>query len=162
MDNILKIIPLTKEYAIDNSDNILKLERNWIEIGDIPWNLENLLYDLPMKWDLSYVSKFNNQFIGYQIASKQRDNVFLHKIIVDQSVRGIGVGKKLLYELLKKSTEYGFEKINFKVRLDNKAYGFYDKLGFKKLDEIDHSRPDGIKCYYYDTVIKDVMGNFSF
>ena len=63
MDNKLKIIPLTKEYAINNSESILRLERNWIEIGDDPWNLENLLYELPMKWDLSHAAKFNNQFI---------------------------------------------------------------------------------------------------
>lgn len=155
----MEIIPLTKDYAIEKANEILALEHNWTEIGDEAWNIGNLLYELPMKWELSHVAILDGKIVGYQVASLREGKVFLNKIIIDKNIRGKGIGKKLLRAYLEKCLENKIERTIFRVRIDNPAVEFYDKLGFKKIDEIDKSRPDGVESFFYDNVIKDVIKN---
>ena len=155
----MEIIPLTKDYAIEKTDEILELEKNWTEIGDGAWNVNNLLYELPMKWELSHIALDEDKIIGYQIGSLRRGNAFLNKIIVDGNRRGIGIGRKLLKVFLDKCLEKELERIIFRVRTDNPALEFYDKLKFTRLEEIDYGRADRLPSYFYDTLIKEVIKN---
>ena len=154
---MIKIVKLTKELAVKISDQILILEKNWAEIGDEPWNIDNLLNDLPLKWDLSQLALVDNNVVGYLIASLKDNAVYLNKIVVDKSQRNFGIGKKLLKEFLKKSLKIKINKVIFKVRIDNPAVKFYEKLNFKKKDEIDKSRSDGVESYFYENNINEVL-----
>jgi len=155
----VSIVLLTKGFALARAEEILALEHNWTEIGDEPWNLDNLMSKLPGKWELSHVALKDEDIIGYQIGSLKDGGVFLNKIVVDQERRVNGTGRKLLKAFLSKSLEKGIERIRFKVRVDNAAVKFYGKLGFIPEKEIDHSRPDKIASHVYDTKIKDVIEN---
>ncbi|MEM3113227.1 MAG: GNAT family N-acetyltransferase [Candidatus Pacearchaeota archaeon] len=157
----LKIITLSKEYAIKNTEEILKLEKNWVEIGDEPWTIDNLMYELPMKWKLSHVALYNGKIVGYQIGSLKDNVIFLNKIITDKGYRGLGIGKKLLKEFMEKSLQEGIKRIHFRVRVDNPAVMFYNKLGFKPNEKLDYQRKDGIASYYYDNEIEKVIGNLT-
>lgn len=157
--DIIEILPLTEEFAKNNSEEILDLEYNWVEIGDELWKIENLLYPLESKWELSHVAKYNGKIVGYQIGSIREGKVFLNKIIVDKNIRGLGIGKQLLRSFLQKSSEKGVKNIIFRVRTDNPAVGFYEKLGFTKNKEIDRTRKDGVESYFYDSPIKSVINN---
>jgi len=155
----VRIVPLTKELALDRLEDILALEDNWTEIGDEPWNSDNLMYELPEKWELSYIAMGGEEIIGYQIGSLRDEVVYLHKIVIDQKKRVKGAGRKLLKAFLEKSLKKGIERVRFKVRTDNPAVGFYEKLDFIPEKEIDYSRSDGVGSYFYNTLIKNVIEN---
>lgn len=155
----MEIIPLTKDYAIEKADEILALEHNWKEIGDEAWDLGNLVYELPLKWELSHVALHDSIIVGYQIGSLKEGNAFLNKIVVDREKRGLGIGRKLLRAFLEKCLEKELERIRFRVRINNPAVEFYDKLKFTRLDGIDYGRADGLPSYFYDSLIKEVLQN---
>lgn len=155
----MKIINLTKNYTIEKADEILALEKNWAEIGDDAWKVSNLLYELPMKWELSHAALDEKKIVGYQIGSLREENAFLHKIVVDKGRRGAGIGRKLLLTFLERCLEKELERIRFRVRTDNPAVEFYDKLKFTRLEAIDYGRADGLPSYFYDTKIKEVLQN---
>lgn len=153
----MKILSLSKNFAVKNAEEILSLEHNWTEIGDKPWNIDNLLYELPMKWGLSQIALHDKKIVGYLVGSVKDNAAFLNKIVVDKNVRGLGIGKKLIASFLKKCLEKNLQRVTFKVRTDNPAVIFYDCLGFKKLPKIDTTRPDGVESYFYDTIISGVL-----
>lgn len=155
----LQIVPLTKQIALHQAESILKLEHNWTEIGDEPWKLENLMYELPGKWELSHIALNHGSVLGYQIGSVRDGCAFLNKIIVDREKRVKSAGRGLLRAFLQKGLEKGIESVQFRVRTDNLAVGFYAKLGFVPKRELDYSRKDGVASYFYDTRIADVIQN---
>jgi len=156
----VQILLLSKEYAQKNSEKILELENNWKEIGDEPWNISNLMYELSYKWELSYAAIIEGKIVGYQVGSfKEEDAVFLNKIVVDKSFRNAGIGKKLLKAFLEKALNFGKKRIIFRVRTDNPAVNFYDKLGCKRKKELDYNRSDGVASYYYDNKIETISMN---
>ncbi len=155
----MEIVNFTRQYAIEKSNEILALERNWKEIGDEPWNIDNLLLELPKKWELSHIAFDENKIVGYQIGSLRDGNGFLNKIIVDGDRRGFGIGRKLLRAFLESCYSKDFEKVRFRVRTDNPAVAFYDKLGFRKSERIDYGRADKLPSYFYDTLVKEVIKN---
>ncbi len=153
----MKILSLSKNFAVKNAEEILSLEHNWTEIGDKPWSIDNLLSELPMKWELSQVALHDKKIVGYIIGSVKDNAAFLNKIIVDKNIRGLGTGKKLIASFLKKCLEKNLQRVRFRVRTDNPSVVFYDNLGFKKLPKIDKTRPDGVESYFYDTIISGVL-----
>lgn len=156
----MEIISLSKEYAMQNAELILDLEQFWQEIGDGVWTLENLLLTIPGKWKLSHVALEHDKIIGYQVGSLyEEDSVYLNKIVVNLDIRRKGCGRGLLKQFLEKSLKIGREQVKFKVRTENPAANFYDRLGFLKKAELDYSRPNGVTSFFYDTSIKDVLPN---
>ncbi|MFH1358916.1 MAG: GNAT family N-acetyltransferase [archaeon] len=159
MEEKLEILQLSKEFCEKISNKILKLEKNWVEIGDEAWNIDNLMYELPLKWEVSHVALIGDEVVGYQIGSLRDNSVFLNKIIVDASKRGLGIGKKLLKAFLEKASKNNIKNVIFRVRTDNPAVTFYDKLEFNKVEGVDKTRSDGIDSYFYDTEISKVIDN---
>jgi len=122
-------------------------------------SLDNEMYELPLKWEVSHIAMLGDEVVGYQIGSLRDNSIFLNKIIVDASKRGLGIGKKLLKAFLEKASKNNIKNVIFRVRTDNPAVTFYDKLEFNKSSEIDKSRPDGVESYFYDTEISKVINN---
>jgi len=157
---MLEIKKLTKNFAIKYTEEILSLEKNWREIGDVPWRVDNLLMELELKWELSHVSIYNKKIAGYQIGSLKEGSAFLNKIVVDKEARNLSIGKKLLKKFLESCLQKNLDNLRFRVRTDNPAVAFYDKLGFKRKAELDYTRTDKIPSYFYDILIKDAIKNF--
>ncbi len=156
---MLEIKKLTKNFAIKYAEAILSLEKNWQEIGDIPWTVDNLIMELELKWKLSHVVIYNKKIVGYQIGSLKEDSAFLNKIVVDKEARNLGIGKKLLKKFLESCLQKNLDYLRFRVRTDNPAVAFYDKLGFKRKNKLDYTRADKTPSYFYDTLIKDAIKN---
>ena len=156
---MLEIKKLTKNFAIEHMKEILSLEYNWQEIGDIPWTVDNLVMELELKWELSHVAIYNKKIVGYQIGSLKDSKAFLNKIVVNKEARNLGIGKKLLRKFLESCLKKNLDYLRFRVRTDNPAVAFYDKLGFKRKDELDYTRTDKIPSHFYDTLIKDAIKN---
>jgi ribosomal protein S18 acetylase RimI-like enzyme len=63
----------------------------------------------------------------------------IYAVAVDPDGRGMGVGKKLMTEMLDHLRRRGARRVFLEVRTDNAAaIGLYRKLGFVELGMIDH------------------------
>ncbi|HZX44227.1 MAG TPA: GNAT family N-acetyltransferase [Candidatus Nanoarchaeia archaeon] len=110
--------------------DLLKLEKNWVSIGERPWSSENFKVDLPGKWKLSLYASYQKRIVGYAICSIEGNIGRLNKILVDESLRNKGIGSKLWNELLRRCRELGLQKMEFKSSPDNpSAISFYRKKG---------------------------------
>jgi ribosomal protein S18 acetylase RimI-like enzyme len=81
---------------------------------------------------------YDDEFVGMMVgfinfstfAAQKYINV--HDLIVLKEYRHLGIGRKLLEEVLKIAQESGYCKVNLEVRVDNpNAQNLYKGLGFK-------------------------------
>lgn len=139
MDNKkISVETLTEEFLKCHYDNFLYLEREWVALGDRPWNQEKFLSELPDKWEMSSYASEGDKIVGYAIISSipKNNQAYLRKILVDRECIGKGVGSLLLNETIRKCTEKGIEKLIFKVRTNAKsAIKLYEKFNVKFLDK---------------------------
>lgn len=105
------------------------------------------------------LAKDNEQYIGY--ASYQlnceSNRTKLHKIYVLPEQQGKGIGKILLQEIIAKALEGENKKLFLNVNKHNKAVNFYEKNGFKIIDEEDI--PIGNGYYMNDYVMELELSN---
>lgn len=78
----------------------------------------------------------NDNILGYCFAGIDSDfydsTVWLNDLVVDESARGLGIGKRLVRETLKELKSKGHHNVMLNVSLQNKpALGLYEKTGFK-------------------------------
>lgn len=66
-------------------------------------------------------------YLAYELNYKDRDQTKIHKIYVLPSTQGRGVGKLLIDRVAK---EHHNKSIALNVNRNNKAIGFYERLGF--------------------------------
>jgi GNAT superfamily N-acetyltransferase len=64
-----------------------------------------------------------------------RPTLYLEDIVVRESARGSGVGRRLMARLATIALERGWGRVDFHVLDWNPARGFYQKLGFGHLEE---------------------------
>lgn len=159
---MVTINKLTRDYLNEHMHSFLLLEPYWTAIGDDAWTSGRMLEDLPKKWDMSHYAAQDDHIIGYQFGCMcahpgHEDKAYLKKIVVDQSRRNSGAGRLLITSFLGSADSQGIERVRFRVRVDNPAVPFYDKLGFTRLPEIDNTRPDGVQSYMYEDNIKEML-----
>lgn len=109
----MKIKQLDKQIAEELSNSILDLEKFVNNVGGPDWTKENLLKDLPKKWDLSFLIMNDVKIIGYIIASDRNKCYHIHRPFLHPEYRG-----KLTLHLLrlaaKKAKEFDFNEISWK------------------------------------------------
>lgn len=76
-------------------------------------------------------------FAAYELNYKQQPVCKLHKIYILPSMQGKQVGKALVDEVARIAREAGMQRISLNVNRENKATGFYERLGFAKTGEED-------------------------
>lgn len=60
-----------------------------------------------------------------------RPGIFVEDLYVTQSVRGLGIGRRLLARLAQITIERDYRRLDLMVLHWNPARGFYDRLGFR-------------------------------
>jgi ribosomal protein S18 acetylase RimI-like enzyme len=74
--------------------------------------------------------------IGFASFSKVQPGIFkLHKLYVLPGLQNMNVGRSLLECVIEECTIEGAEKLQLNVNRNNKAISFYEKLGFKIIQE---------------------------
>src|SRR2546421_11277830 len=74
--------------------------------------------------------------IGFASFSKIREGIFkLHKLYVLPGLQNMNVGKSLLECVMEECSVEGGTKLQLNVNRNNKAVSFYERLGFKIIDE---------------------------
>lgn len=125
----MRITSVTGEVLNNYIDQLLEIDRH--TPGE-RWNLENFLFELPMKWQLSEMLVGElNQVEGFLIASFRNSVFHIHRLAIREEYKGKGLGKKLILSLADKARTSQIETITLKVALTNEsAIKFYEHLGF--------------------------------
>ena len=116
-----------------------KLHRNWN--GEFGLRMPDTNDDVTRTWIKNRGPVFlcamdkDNNVIGYAAAGKKsmfKDTCWLSDISVDESARGMGIGKRLVRETLKELKSKGHHNVMLNVSLQNKpALSLYEKTGFR-------------------------------
>jgi ribosomal protein S18 acetylase RimI-like enzyme len=127
----IRIVNLTKLNVLEYSEGILNvLSQDQINY----WKVEHLMIDLPMKWEHSYVLLKAEDLVGFIICSIKNNNIHVHKIYIDETVKGKGLGKKILFHCLENVKN--IKKCSLFVYGNNiEAIRFYDKRRFLVIDK---------------------------
>jgi ribosomal protein S18 acetylase RimI-like enzyme len=121
---------LTRDAAQKHGQSLLSLAQ---DIEWEYWTLENLLAELPRKWELSLIALRDGVPVGYAIISRKPQSFHLHHLIVGQSERGSGLGARLLQRMLDDASKAGAEQFTLKVLKSNtRAIEFYLRHGFER------------------------------
>jgi ribosomal protein S18 acetylase RimI-like enzyme len=126
---IVEYRPLTYDVAKRGGEALLGLG------SDNPWEywtVENLLLDLPFKWELSMIALLDDTFVGYAIASDKGQLIHLHHLIVGARWRRMGFGRELLRCVALNAFQIPATEMSLKVYKDNiQAVHFYERYGFE-------------------------------
>jgi GNAT superfamily N-acetyltransferase len=99
------------------------------------WTLENLLADLPDKWQLSWLAMHGETPVGYIISSWRDGELRAHHMAVASSWRGQNVGRNLIGRIALCAKERGALQITAKVpSRDQRAIRFHELCGWQVTD----------------------------
>lgn len=76
-------------------------------------------------------------FAAYELNYKDQPLSKLHKIYILPTMQGKSVGKALIQKVAEIATTAGMKGVSLNVNRDNKAIGFYERHGFRKIGEED-------------------------
>lgn len=131
----MKFIQLTRNFAEKKSDELLNLLNEWTYLN---WNIENILYNLPNKWDLSYVLYINDKIAGLYIGSEKiQGKFYLHLLYVSEKFRGQNIGVYLFNHIKSIAKKRTLIQIELRCPESNvKALKFYEREGCTVMDKI--------------------------
>ncbi|MBL7075641.1 ribosomal protein S18-alanine N-acetyltransferase [candidate division KSB1 bacterium] len=98
-----------------------------------PWTRWTFL-EMAGDRNFSFVLKLGGMIVGYLVAHRTGEEVYISNLAVKGYHRGRGLGLKLVHELLSRSRERGMDLVTLDVRESNDgAITFYERLGFQKV-----------------------------
>ena len=101
-------------------------------------SLQNQLQQKDHQFVVAYHENIPAAFAAYDIKGPITESIFkLHKIYVLPDQQGKGIGKSLLQFVLEDISAMGAKYLQLNVNRQNKAIGFYKKLGFTIVAEVD-------------------------
>lgn len=124
---MIEIYNLTKE----DINAVVELEEKYLleTIG-----YEMLANELHNKYAHFFVSKKDNEVIGYIGGWIIDTTCDMINFVVKEEYQRMGIGTKLYLTLENKTKELGANEILLEVRINNiKAQNFYEKQGFKQI-----------------------------
>ena len=85
-----------------------------------------------------YLIEMDNESAGYYaIQLRERGNLFLSKIYIKSTLRGRGIGRQAIEEIMKKAQEMQANKISLTVnKYNTDSINAYLKMGFKNVDSV--------------------------
>jgi len=106
--------------------------------SNLPTDKETTLQRILYQFEKAHIILLNNEPAGLLKISKAEDKTEVLQLQIDPSQQGKGLGKTILTNILKEASAE--EKIvSLSVLKTNKAQNLYKSLGFKVVDEDEHS-----------------------
>lgn len=100
--------------------------------------LQNQMQQKDHQFVIAVVDTNSAGFASYSITQSTTESIGkLHKIYIDPNQQGKGIGKSILQFILKDISYKGATYLELNVNRQNKAIGFYQKLGFAIIAEED-------------------------
>ena len=132
----LRFIPLNKSHIPE----ILAIE---VVTHSAPWSSKSFENELDHKHGIFLVALVDGKIAGYGGTWVLIDEAHVTNVVVREDLRGLGIGRKLMYELLTRAREMGAVCATLEVRSSNKAaISLYDSLGFVQATLRKHYYPD--------------------
>ena len=86
-----------------------------------------------------------NEPVGFAACQKIEPTIWkLHKIYILATQQGKGTGKFLMDHIIKEVQQQGAQVLQLQVNRNNKAKSFYEKIGFKVIEEADFDIGNGV------------------
>ncbi|WP_166925305.1 GNAT family N-acetyltransferase [Flavobacterium poyangense] len=107
---------------------------------DLFYSDEALIAQLDKREQLFYLISDENSvlgFIGIEHNYKKEAITKIHKIYLLPETQGKGIGKSVIESIGKLAVENNSSSLFLNVNRFNKALHFYEKTGFKIIDEVD-------------------------
>ncbi|CAA9197564.1 GNAT family N-acetyltransferase [Flavobacterium collinsii] len=107
---------------------------------DLFYSDEALTGQLVKKEQLFYMideEETNIGFIGIEHNYKGKAVTKIHKIYLLPETQGKGIGKRVIEEIEKLGLEHNSQALSLNVNRFNTALGFYKKIGFEIIGEVD-------------------------
>ncbi len=98
-------------------------------------SLENQISVLNHQYRLILEEPFPVGYFSFQLDYPETHILKIHKLYLDPTTRNKGYGKKVIQEASSIADLYEQKAIQLNVNCHNPAIGFYEKLGFKKINE---------------------------
>ncbi|MFT6879790.1 MAG: ribosomal protein S18 acetylase RimI-like enzyme [Arcticibacterium sp.] len=76
-------------------------------------------------------------FLSYQLNYKDMPSTKIHKLYLLPETQGMGYGRKMIEEILRQANKENQKTISLNVNRFNKAFKFYQNLGFKHIHNED-------------------------
>jgi ribosomal-protein-alanine N-acetyltransferase len=99
-------------------------ETRWI--GALYWHIKQWTNDL----DRMFIAECNGEVAGYCFWEDQENVAVLASIYVLRDSRGVGLGRRLLAEVISDVRAQGFDSLTLGVKPDNPARALYEGAGF--------------------------------
>jgi ribosomal protein S18 acetylase RimI-like enzyme len=120
----------TLKYCLND---LISLDKKAFQ--NLSWDENSFFFQLPGKFDNSFIVYKNKKIIAFCINSIKEDSLYIHRIVVDSKYKNNGIGSKMIYFLL---NDMSHQKITLKVNVNNIfAINFYFKHNFKIIN-LDH------------------------
>lgn len=96
--------------------------------------------------------------VGFAAYQQMQNKIYkLHKIYVLSSQQGKGTGKYLINYIISSIKKEGAAALQLQVNRNNKAKGFYEKLGFNIIEEADFDIGNG---YFMNDYVMEKKINY--
>lgn len=98
------------------------------------WTYEQLEHSLKLENVICYVAKNDDKVLGFVLIEETPYDFDILEIVVDENLRGRGIGTMLLKRVIDYAKLTHKEKATLEVASDNKnAIMFYEKFGFSQI-----------------------------
>ena len=125
----ITIDTLTRELAAGVGETLLSLN---LDTERERWTMDNLLLDLPLKWEFSSYALIGGLPVGYAIASHKEGAVHLHRIAVGENWRNKGVGQLLICNVASKAQKASLSLFTLKTYSSmSDVIEYYRRRGFE-------------------------------
>lgn len=156
--NVLKVAKLvydvdfrTFDMLFKNPDNAIEaiakdLRKNKIEYSfkvilddndEVVGILKIYTYNTPHKFHLKSIRLMIVDILDYFVLSDiNDDDLYLAEIAIDESLRGQGMGRKVIFDTIEYAKSKNYKRIILDADFRNKAAkSLYEKLGFKEFNK---------------------------
>lgn len=128
-------VHLSKKLLQARFDEVAAIDRAELDGLAEVWESEHFFYELPGKWECSWLATAGEQTAGFSINSiKPGGALHVHRIVVSRAFQGQGIGRGLLRETANSALARNLERVTLRVAARNAAsVDFYRRVGFTEV-----------------------------
>ena len=120
------------ELTAQHTENILSLQG--VNLAS-PWSLDSIKNTLENEYNFSHGVMLNGELVSFCLSTLVIDELNILHFVTHKDYRRLGLGKFLLFELIKKAKARGCVSSFLEVRKSNfPAIALYQSLGFSEVD----------------------------
>jgi ribosomal-protein-alanine N-acetyltransferase len=133
---------IVREMNVDDLDVVLKIEEDSYKS---PWSKAMFLNELTdNKYAFLFVLEANGMIVGYYGFWAVDENAMITKVTIIKPLRGKGLGKILMEDLITRLNLLECDSVTLEVRVSNiSAITLYEKYGFKIIGKRTEYYQDG-------------------